>query len=111
MHLKPLLLLGFALSFIGGLCGADPTAAFFVAMGTFLPACGQGGSWWVWSLLSISAWAAGSGVIVLLGLGSPGDFPDPPSQLHTILTLVAAFTSGLGGTSLNWAASRMMRQR
>lgn len=109
--LKPLLLAGFTVTFVTGLFGADPQAALFVAIGTFLPACGLGGTWWGWSILSLSAWAAGSGVVILLSMVSPSSFPDAARELHVILTIFAAFGSGLAGTSLNWAASRITQQR
>jgi len=109
--LNPLLLLGFTVTFVTGLLGADPEASLFVAIGTFLPACGLGGAWWRWSILSLSGWAAGAVVVVALRLISPTSFPDAPNQLHTMLTVVAAFTGGLVGTSLHWAASRMTRPR
>src|SRR5258705_2481624 len=109
MALKPLLLAGFTVTFVTGLFGADPEAALFVVIGTFLPACGLGGTWWGWSILSLSAWAAGSGVVEMLRLVSPTGFPEAANPLNTMLTVVPAFTSGLVWTSLHLAASRITR--
>lgn len=64
-HLKPRLLLGFAIAFAGGLMGEDPTAIVFVVIGTFISA----------------------------------------------MTVLASLSTAVVGTSLNWAASRMIRQR
>lgn len=111
MFLKPRLLLGFAIAFAGGLMGEDPTAIVFVVIGTFIPACGIGGTWWTWLVLSLSAWAGGSGVRILMRLGSSMDFPGNPTELETIITVLAALSTAVVGTSLNWAASRMIRQR
>ena len=111
MFLKPRLLLGFAIAFIGGLLGEDPTAIVFVTIGTFIPACGLRGTWWKWFVLSLCAWAGGSGVLMLLSLGSSLDFPGKATQLDTIMTVLAAFSSAVVGTSLNWAASRMLSER
>ena len=111
MFLKPRLLLGFAIAFAGGLMGDDPAAIVFVVIGTFIPACGIGGTWWTWLVLSLSAWAGGSGVRMLLRLGSSMDFPVNPTELDTIMTVLAALSTAVVGTSLNWAASRMIRQR
>ena len=109
--LNSIAVLGFIVTFVAGLFGGDPEAVFFVAIGTFLPACGLGGSWWGWSILSLSAWATGSGVVILLSMVSPSSFPNAARELHVILTILAAFGSGLAGTSLNWAASRITQQR
>ena len=56
-HLKPRLLLGFAIAFAGGLMGEDPT------------------------------------------------------ERDTIMTVLASLSTAVVGTSLNWAASRMISQR
>jgi hypothetical protein len=48
---------------------------------------------------------------MLLSLGSSLDFPGKATQLDTIMTVLAALSSAVVGTSLNWAASRMIRQR
>jgi hypothetical protein len=109
MFLKPRLLLGFAIAFVGGLMGDDPTAILFVVVGTFIPACGLGGRWWTWFVLSLCAWAGGSGVLMLLSLGSSLDLPGNPTELDTIMTVLAALSTAVVGTSLNWAASRMIR--
>ena len=111
MVLKRRLLLGFSIAFVGGLMGEDPTAIAFVVVGTFIPACGAGGTWWTWFVLSLCAWAGGSGVRMLLSLGSSLDFPGKPTELDTIITVLAALSTAIVGTSLNWAASRMIRLR
>ncbi|SRR6267154_3508116 len=111
MFLKPRLLLGLAIAFVGGLAGQDPIAILFVTIGTFIPACGLGGTWWMWFVLSLCAWGGGSGVLMVLRLGSSLDFPDAATQLDTIMAVLAALSSAVVGTSLNWAASRMIRQR
>ena len=109
-HLNTRLFLGLAIAFVGGLLGDDPTAIGFVVAGTFLPACGLGSTWWTWFVLSLCAWAGGSGVLMLLSLGGSPDFPAKATQLDTIMTVLAALSTAVVGTSLNWAASRMIRQ-
>jgi hypothetical protein len=112
MRLKPQVLLGFTIAFVGGFAGGDDaTALLFVALGTFIPACSLGGTWWVWFVLSLSAWAGGSGVLSVLRLGTAAGLPDPAGQLDTLLTVAAALSSALIGRSLNWATSRLIRQR
>jgi|GEM_PF-4904220 hypothetical protein len=111
MVLKPRLLLGFAIAFVGGLLGEDPEAIAFVVVGTFIPACGVGGTWWRWFVLSLCAWAGGSAVRMLSRLGSSLEFPGNPTDLDTIMTVLAALSTAIVGTSLNWATSRMIRQR
>ena len=105
------MLLGLAIAFVGGLAGSDPMATWFVVVGTFIPACGRGGTWWTWFVLSLSAWAGGNGVLMVLRLGSGLDLPGTPSQLDTIMTVLATCSSAVVGTSLNWAASRLVRDR
>ena len=111
MFLKPRLLLGFAIGFVGGLAGDDSTAILLVAVGAFIPACGVGRAWWIWFVLTLCAWAGGAGVLKLMSLGGSSDLPGMATQLDTMLTVVAALSSAVAGTSLNWAASRMMRLR
>ena len=111
MFLKPRMLLGLAIAFVGGLAGDDPVAIMFVVVGTFIPACGLGGTWWRWFVLSLSAWAGGGGVLMVLRLGGSLDFPDTATQLDTIMTVLVACSTAVVGTSLNWAASRVIRQR
>src|SRR6266513_4354121 len=103
MFLKPRLLLRFAIAFVGGLAGDDSTAILLVAVGAFIPACGFGRAWWTWFVPTLCAWAGGTGALVLLRLGGASDFPDMATQLDTMLTVVAALSSAIAGTSLNWA--------
>jgi hypothetical protein len=91
--------------------GEDPAAIVLVVVGTFIPACGLGGRWWTWFVLSLCAWAGGSGVRLLLSLGGSVDFAGKATELDTIMTVLAALSTAVVGTSLNWAASRMIRQR
>ena len=109
MFLTPRLLLGLAISFVGGLAGGDPIAIVFVTFGTFIPACGLGSTWWKWFILSLCAWAGGSGVVTLLRLGSSMDFGAAATELDTIMIVLAALSSAVVGSALNWAASRMVR--
>ena len=85
---------------------------WFVVVGTFITGCGLGGTWWTWFVLSLCAWAGGGGVLMVLRLGGGNlDVPGTATQLDTIMTVLAALSSAVVGTSLNWAASRMIRQR
>jgi hypothetical protein len=99
------------MAFIGGLLGHEALAAMLVALAAFIMSCGYRGTWWFWFVLAISGWAAGSLVLVVLGLRGEIDLPEQASQVDTSLTIVVTLFSAVAGTCLNRAALRIRPER
>ncbi len=99
------------LAFVAGLVGPDAIGVVFTALAAFVLAFGFRRTPWHWAVLSLTAWATGAAVGVLLTLLGSGHAFAAPSQAGAAATMLAAYASAFAGTWVNWVASRFVRQQ
>lgn len=99
-----------AITFLGGLVGGDAISVVFAALGAFIQATAWPRAPWRAAILMLAGWAAGTGVAALLSLVAGVRGLEPPSQLGSGLTVLAAYASAVAGAALAWASSRLSRE-
>ena len=99
------------LAFAAGLLGPDALGVVATALATFVLAFAFRYAPWRWAVLSLSAWAAGAAVGLLVTLLEDGHGFAARSQAGAGVTVVAAFASAFAGAWLSWIASRLARQQ
>jgi len=99
-----------AIGFLGGLGGGDALGPLFTALGAFIQGCTNPRAPWRWAIQTLAAWAAGTGVGILLTVVEGGHAFEAPSQLSAGLTVVAAYASAGVGAALAWVSSRLARE-
>ena len=100
------------LAFIAGLLGRDTLGVVGTALATFVLAFAYGRQPWRWAVLSLTAWATGAAVGILLTLLEDGHhFATPSPGGGAGITVVAAYASAFAGAWLNWGTRRLVRQR
>ncbi|HEV8266026.1 MAG TPA: hypothetical protein VGQ06_13835 [Gemmatimonadales bacterium] len=98
-----------AIAFLGGLVGGDAISAVFAALGAFALGTTMPRSPWRAAILIVASWAAGTGVGALLNLFGRVQGLEPPSQVGSGLTVLAAYASAGAGAALAWVSSRLNR--
>lgn len=99
------------LAFIAGLLGPDAFGVASTALATFVLAFASGRAPWRWAVLSLTAWATGVAVGMLLTLLFAVHGFAGPSQGGAGITVVAAYASAFAGAWVNWGARRLVRPR
>jgi hypothetical protein len=99
-----------AIAFLGGLVGGDAISAVFAALGAFALGTTMPRAPWRAAILVVASWAAGTGVGALLNFLGGVQGLEPPSQLGSGLTVVAAYASAGAGAGLAWVSSRLTRE-
>jgi len=99
------------LAFAAGLLGPDALGVVVTALATFVLAFAFRYAPWRWAVLSLTAWAAGAAVGLLLTLLEGGHGFAAPSQAGAGVTVLAAYAGAFAGAWLNWIASRLARQQ
>ena len=98
-----------AIAFLGGLVGGDVISAVLVALGAFAQSMTMPRTPWRAAILVVASWAAGTGVAALLNLLGGAQGLEPPSQLGSGLSVLAAYASACAGAALTWASLRLRR--
>lgn len=99
-----------ALAFLGGLVGGEAISAVFAALGAFVQGTAMPRAPWRAAILVVAGWAAGTAVGALLNLVTGVRGLEPPSQLGSGLTVLAAYASAGAGAALAWVSSRLTRE-
>jgi hypothetical protein len=99
------------LAFAAGLLGLDALGVVATALATFVLAFAFRYAPWRWAVLSLTAWAAGAAVGLLLTLLEGGHGFATRSQADAGVMVLAAFASAFAGAWLSWIASRLARQQ
>jgi hypothetical protein len=94
------------IAFISGFLGRD--GVFFAALATFVLAFDQGRTPWRWAVVSLTAWAAGVGVGMLLTLLGQSGVVASPAQAGSVV--LATYASAFAATWVKWVATRLARQ-
>ena len=108
--MKSLLAWTTGLGFIAGVVSPYDVAILFVGGAAFVQAHAYRHSAWRWIVLTLTAWAAGTGARAFVGLvvGDPS-LALRPTWIGEIVAI--AYTSAFAGASLKWATLRIVRQR
>jgi hypothetical protein len=99
-----------ALAFLGGIAGGDAVSVVFAALGAFIQATAWPRAPGRAAILVLASWAAGTGVAALLHLVGGLRGLEPPSQLGSGLTVLAAYASAGAGAAVAWVSSRLARE-
>lgn len=99
-----------AIAFLGGLVGGDAVSVVLAALGAFVLGTVMQRTPWHAAILVVAAWAAGTAVGALLNFVSAARGLQPPSQLGSGLTVLAAYASAGAGIALAWISSRLTRE-
>lgn len=97
------------LAFVAGVVSPYDIAILFVGGAAFVEAHAYRRSPWRWSVLTLTAWAVGTGARALVGLlvGDPR-IALSPTWISEIVTI--AYTGAFAGASLKWATARIARR-
>jgi hypothetical protein len=100
-----------ALAFLGGFAGGDSTGALLVALSAWLQSCAAPHAPWRWATLAITAWAAGSVVVLLVMQAGVDHYFDVPDAEASSLAVLSALSAAYLGAVVTWVAGRLARER
>ena len=89
------------LAFGLGLLGTESPDVVVIAFATFVLAFASGHAPWRWATMSLTAWATGLGLGVLLSL---------LDESGAGFVVAAVYGSAFAAAGVNWAARRLVRQ-
>jgi hypothetical protein len=97
------------MAFVAGVVSPDDVAILFVGGAAFVQAHADRRSPWRWTVLTLTAWGAGTGARAVVGLvvGNP-QVALSPTWVNEIV--VIAFAGAVAGAFLKWASVRIARE-
>jgi hypothetical protein len=96
-------------AFVAGIASPYDVAILFVGGAAFVQAHARRRSPWRWTVLTLTAWAAGTGARALVGyvVGDPSIALNP-TWISEIVAM--AYMGAFAGASMKWATMRIARR-